>query len=116
MNKRQRKHKCVFKIEHWYKGSDKLLHKLPVRYYNDNDSMMAALIIYSIEKADIDIVNKYQSLLSSNKRLAKKFIKHINLRDYVIYKIEAITCARHPDDVDFDNDTEEVLECTDTEE
>ena len=116
MNKRQRKHKCVFKVERWCKGSDKLLHKLPARYYNDNDSMMTALIIYSIQKNDFDIASKYKSLLSSNKRLAKKFTKHINLRDDAINKIAEISYTRHLGDVDFDNDTEEVLECTDTDE
>lgn len=116
MNKRQRKHKCVFKVEHWCKGSDKLLHRIPVRYYNNNyDNMMVALILCSMKKADIDISNKYQSLLSSNKRLAKKFTKHINLRDYVIDKVAEIASARYPGIVDSD-DIKEVLECIDTDE
>ena len=117
MNKRQRKRKCVFKVERWCKGSDKLLHRMVVRYYNNNyDSMMVALIIYSIQKADTDISNKYQSLLSSNKRLAKKFTKHINLRDYVINKIAEITWTRCFGDADFNDGNKEVLECTDTDE
>ena len=111
MNKRQRKHKCVFKVEHWCKCSDKLLYKMAVRYYNNNyDSLTVALMIYSMQKIDIDIASKYKSLLSSNKRLAKKFTKHKNLRDDVTCKVAEIACTRHLDDIG------EVLECTDTDE